>query len=96
MNVVLSDPDVVALIRERGGRLYVWTTPQRCCGGGAIYLETGTEPVRGRVFHRAEAEGFELYVDFGRRRAPAEIVLEVRGLRKRRVEAYWEGCVFAA
>lgn len=56
----------------------------------------GAEPPWGRIFHRAEAKGFGLFVDFGRREAPAEIVLEVHGLRRRRVEAYWDGCVFAA
>ena len=35
---------VAAAVRERGGRLYVWTSAHRCCTGPLVLLETGAEP----------------------------------------------------
>jgi hypothetical protein len=95
MHVSMADAEVVSLVRERGGRLYVWTEARRCCGGGMKYLSTGTEPARGREFRRVDVDGFALLFDAGRMGPPDELVLDVRGRRRKRVEAYWNGCVFA-
>lgn len=92
---VLSPPRVADLVRERGGKLYVWTDLRRCCSGGITYLSTGSETPGGRIFRPVDAEGFELFFDPGRLDPPAELHLEVKGLRRKRVEAYWDGCVFA-
>lgn len=92
---VLSPPRVADLVRERGGKLYVWTDFRRCCSGGITYLNTGSEPPGGRIFRPVDAEGFELFFDPGRLDPPAELHLDVKGLRRKRVEAYWDGCVFA-
>jgi hypothetical protein len=93
MHVVVS-PEAERLVRERGGRIYVWTDRQRCCGG-ATYLTTATTPPRGRPFRKVDGpEDFDLFVDLGRRSAPDELRLDARGWRRRRVEAYWNGCVF--
>lgn len=95
MRVVLAKPEVSDLIRARGGRIYVWTYTPKCCSGGVTYLATGTEPERGRDFQRVDADGFELFFAHGRMDPPDELVLDVKGRRKKRVEAYWNGCVFA-
>lgn len=93
MNVVAT-PEAEALIRERGGRLFVWTDLRRCCGG-ATYLLSSFERRAGRTFRRVEGpSGLELFVDLGRLRPPQELQLGVRGRRRKRVEAYWNGCVF--
>ena len=92
---VVASATVVDLIRERGGRLFVWTDPRRCCSGGVTYLLTGAEPRPGREFKRFDSDGFELWFDPGRMDLPDELHLDVKGLRKKRVEAYWNGCVFA-
>lgn len=95
MRVVQATPEVADLIRARGGRIYVWTYTPKCCSGGVTYLATGTEPERGREFHHVEADGFELYFAHGRMDPPDELILDVKGRRHKRVEAYWNGCVFA-
>jgi hypothetical protein len=93
MDVVVS-PEAERLIRERGGRIYVWTDQQRCCAG-ATYLSTSSTPSRRRRFQQVDGpEGVDLFVDLGRRGAPDELHLDVGGWRHRRVEAYWNGCVF--
>ena len=54
-----------------------------------------TDPPPGKAFRRVDgADGFELWVDPGGLTPPEELVLEVRGWRIKRVEAYWNGCVF--
>ena len=92
---VLATPEVVDLVRDRGGRLYVWTDPRRCCGGGMTYLLTASQARPGRTFKRVPAEGFQLLFDSGSMQPPEELHLEVKGRRTKRVEAYWNGCVFA-
>ena len=95
MNVVAT-LGAKALIHERGGRLFVWTDLPRCCGG-ATYLRSSFTPRAGRTFWRAGGfDDLELYIDLGRLSPPEELHLDVRGLGRKRVEAYWNGCVFVA
>jgi len=95
MNVAAT-PEAEALIRERGGRLFVWTDLRRCCGG-ATYMRSSFDPRAGKTFRRVDGSGnFDLYVDLGRLRPPQELQLDVRGRGRKRVEAYWNGCVFVA
>jgi hypothetical protein len=95
-------------IREAGGRLWVWLDPHQCLVGSFTYLEAATEPPgtsrktrftrasrRPHRFQRVEADGFELHFDPGRMEPPEELHIDVKGWRNKRVEAYWNGCVFA-
>lgn len=92
---VLALPEVGELVRERGGRLYVWPEAKACCGGALTFLRASSEPPAERRFARVDAEGFELWFDPGALGPPEELHLDVRGRRRRRVEAYWDGCIFA-
>ena len=57
-------------------------------------LRTSTEPPADALdWQRVEAKGFVLFLPPGLRR-PRELHVEVRGLLRRRVEAFWEGCAF--
>jgi len=38
--------------------------------------------------------GFELLIDFGRRDLPEKLDLELKGWTNKRIEAFWNGCVF--
>jgi len=93
---ISSTPEVAALVRERGGRLFVWPDRQRCCQG-ATYLLTSNEPPRGKAFRPVDGtQGFDLWFDPGNLRPPDELHLGVRGWRTKHVEAFWDGCVFVA
>ena len=94
MNVVAS-PEVSAFVRERGGRLFVWTDARRCCGGAMTFLSAGSSPKDDRSFQRVDAGAFELWFAAGHTSPPDELRLELKGRRHRHVEAYWDGCVFA-
>jgi hypothetical protein len=94
---IRATEEAAAAVRERGGRLYVWTSAHRCCTGPLVYLETGAEPPKGeaRRFRTFDAGGFEVMLDAGARRLPDELVLELRGRRGRRggrgkVAAFWD------
>ena len=89
---VNASPKAVQLVQDRGGKLYVWAKKMRCCGGSLIVLETSSEPGQ-RPFRRVQADGIELYLD-ERLREPDELELDVGGLRRKQVHAYWDGCAY--
>jgi hypothetical protein len=91
---VRSTAEVAAIVRERGGRLFVWPDRLRCCQG-ATYLRTANDPPGGRSFQPVDgSHGFELWFDPAGLRPPDVLHLDIRGWRTKRVEAYWNGCVF--
>jgi hypothetical protein len=81
---------VAAAVRERGGRLYVWASAHRCCTGPLVLLETGDQPPRGeaREYRAVDGGGYQVLLDMGGRRPPDELVLELRG-RRRKIVAFW-------
>ncbi len=89
---VNASAEVVQLVQERGGKLYVWAKRARCCGGPLTFLETSSEPGE-RPWRRVAADGFELYLD-ARLGEPEELVVEAKGRRRRHVHAYWDGCAW--
>jgi hypothetical protein len=92
VRVVVSDP-AAQLIDERGGRLFVWTKIERCCGRG-MRLVSAAEPPADREFRRVEGcDRFELYLPKRLGRLPDELHLDVRRF-PRRLEAYWNGCAW--
>ena len=95
---VLATAETRSHIRERGGLLFVWVTKPRGMIRGALrFLRTSTEPPPDAFeWQRVETKGFILFLPHGLRR-PRELHLEVRGRSKRRrVDAFWDGCVFVA
>ena len=94
MNVNASRA-VAELVHRRGGRLFVWTHRLPCCGGDVRVLSTAAKPPRGRHrFRLLDTDGFHLFFDAGRLADPDELQLEVRGTRRPRIEAFWDGCIF--
>ena len=93
MKLVAPD-SAVDFIQERGGRLYVWTKRNRCCGGAFSTLGAATEAPAKTEFRRVdESAGFELYVPAALGRLPEELHVEARRF-PRRIEAYWNGCAW--
>jgi hypothetical protein len=91
---VLASPEARSYIRERGGLLFVWVTTRAHLRGAFRILRTSTEPPPDALdWQRVETKGFLLFLPPGLR-PPSELHVEVRGWVRRRVEAFWEGCVF--
>jgi hypothetical protein len=92
---VVASSQARKLVQEQGGRLFVWTKTSRCCRP-MTYLHASTEaPDRGE-FRRLEAEDIELFIAAGNRTLPEILEIDVRGRRRPRIEAYWNGCAFVA
>ena len=89
---VKASPEAIQLVQVQGGRLYVRAKHARCCHGSLTFLETSSEPGE-RPFRRVPADGIELYFDEGLRE-PDVLELDVGGLRRKHVHAYWNGCAY--
>lgn len=96
MQVKVS-PEAAALVGERGGRLWVWAVrPRVCCSGTPAYMHAATERPPGlsgfSLVSQAEAE---IWFRALAGRVPDVLEIGVRGTRRPRVEAYWDGCLIA-
>lgn len=87
---VVATPEAVALVRERGGRLYVWRTPRTRCCAGMTFLRAAEKRPRGIEFRRYPFDPFELHLA-GMANPPAALEL---GVHRNRVKAYWNGCAW--
>ena len=90
-------PDAAGLVAARGGRLWVWAAyPRRCCAGVPAYMHAATEPPSRREgFTRVAAPGLELWFLAPAGSRPDVLEIGLHGRRRPRVEAYWDGCLFA-
>jgi hypothetical protein len=104
---IVTSPKTAGYIAEQGGKVWVWLDPRRGLIGSYVWLEAHTEPPgasrrtkftrSSRRLHRfatIEAAGVEVHYDWGRLDPPDELLLEVKGIVNKRLEAYWDGCVF--
>ena len=89
---VKASSEAIALVQTEGGKLYVRAKRARCCHGSLTFLEASSEPGE-RSFRRVAATEIELYLAEGLRE-PDELELDVGGLRRKRVHAYWNGCAY--
>ena len=104
---IVADDRVREHVGSRGGSLWVWLDPHRGVVGSHTYLEANTEPPgssretrftrssrRPHRFSRLESDGITVHYDWGHRAPPDELLLEVKGIRHKRIEAFWDGCIF--
>ena len=107
---IVTSPKAAAYIAEHGGSVWVWLDPHRAVVGSYIWLEAHAEPPRAsrktsftrssrrpHRFKELEQDGVVVHYDFGNMEPPEELHLDLKGWRKatRRLEAYWNGFVFA-
>jgi hypothetical protein len=99
MRVEVS-PEAALLLRELGGRLWVWAArPRMCCWGTPAYMHAATErPPRlsgFRLVLQTGQDGVEVWFRAPAGRVPDVLEIGLRGRRRPRVEAYWDGCLIA-
>jgi hypothetical protein len=95
--LVVATPEAAAYVSERGGRLFVWTLVMDAPTGGATVfsLEASTEsPGPDRRFTRFAGAEFDVLLDTGEHGTPDELHLAVKGWRRKRLRAYWNGRSF--
>jgi hypothetical protein len=95
---IVATPEAVAYVRGRGGRVFVWTLVMDAPTGGATVfaLEASTEsPGADRRFARLAGGEFDVLLDVGDREPPEELHFALKGWRRKRIRAYWNGRSFA-
>ena len=90
-------PEAAGLVRERGGRLWVWAAhPRVCCWGTPAYMHAATEPPPGLSgFSLVPHDLIEIWFRAPGGRVPDVLEIGLHGRRRPRVEAYWDGCLIA-
>jgi hypothetical protein len=94
VEVVISD-EARTFVKARGGAVFVRAREYKCCGGALVLLDaTSTAPRDVWNFVAYPADEIELYYRGHPRGVPNQLVIELRGLLRRHVAAYKDGCVF--
>jgi hypothetical protein len=94
MRVTASD-EVRSYVVSHGGVLYVNAHRRNCCSGSLTVLDTSTREPRDQSGYRTyDSGGFPVRLCTGGPDEPDELVIEMRGLRRKRPTAYWNGCAF--
>ena len=96
MQVDIS-PEAAGFVAARGGRLWVWAAhPRRCCAQVPAYMHAATAPPAGLTgFAPVPAAGLELWFLAPAGVRPDVLEIALHGRRRPRVEAYWDGCLYA-
>lgn len=96
MQVEVSD-EAAEFVRLRGGRLWVWAAyPRHCCAATPPLMHAATqEPPGVTGFRSVPGAGLELSFRGLGDRQPDKLEIGLRGRRRPRVEAYWDGCLMA-
>lgn len=85
---LVVEPETLAVIRERGARLYIWPKASRCCSAWTYTLETAWARPDKKFQHVHEEAGIEVFATPGLIE-PQELHLELG--RRGRLHAYWNG-----
>lgn len=94
MKLVASD-EVRSYVESHGGVLYVRVLRHKCCSGALTTLDTSTKAPPDPTAYRAFDSGdFPVFLRSGSIDEPEELVVEMKGIRRRRPVAYWNGCAF--
>ncbi|HXP21454.1 MAG TPA: hypothetical protein VN840_17565 [Streptosporangiaceae bacterium] len=83
--------------QAHGGTLWVWAAyPRLRCDGMQAWMHVATREPPGRSgFLPLAADGVEVrFRRFGSR-DPEVLQIALRGRRRPRLEAYWDGCLYA-
>jgi hypothetical protein len=92
---VVASESVKKYVKSRGGVVYIRAHPHHCCTGWTTLLDSTTSPPRDLTgFVEFEADGIEVRFCAGSSGRPSQLLIELRGLFKRRPVAFWDGCAF--
>ncbi|MFI5035767.1 MAG: hypothetical protein ACHQFZ_06140 [Acidimicrobiales bacterium] len=94
MEIIISD-EARAFVLSRGGTVYVRANERKCCGGAMVLLDATTTPPRhqdGAL--NVSADDVAVSYQGHPRGVPNQLLIEMRGVLRRHLAAYKDGCVF--
>jgi hypothetical protein len=97
MQVEIS-PDAAEFARQHGGAVWVWSArPRMCCASAPPYMHAAAQPPQQGTagFQRLPSAGVDVWFRAPAGRRPGSLEIALRGRRHPRLEAYWDGCLFA-
>jgi hypothetical protein len=90
-------PEAAEFVRGQGGKLWVWAAhPRGCCSGTPAYMHAATtqaDDVSG--FVSVPTTSLDIWFRGPVGQQPDVLEIGMHGKRHPRVEAYWDGCLFA-
>jgi hypothetical protein len=96
---VTISSDAAEFVRGRGGRLWVWAAyGQLCCAGSPAWMHAATEPpssLSGFSPVPAGDDGVQVWFRGLGGLRPDVLEIGLRGRRRPKVAAYWDGCLMA-
>lgn len=94
MEVIVSDP-ATECVNAHDGAVYVRAHTHRCCSGSLTMLDVWTKPPKGiHKFVSAPSEGIDVKFAAGFSGQPDQLLIELRGVFRQRLVAFWDGCCF--
>jgi hypothetical protein len=94
VEVIVSE-EAKRYVSEHGGVIYVRAHPHSCCSGTLTLLDVWTKkPHKVADFVPTASDGIEVQFAGGYGEQPHQLSIEMRGLLRQKLVAYWDGCVF--
>jgi hypothetical protein len=94
VRLVASD-DVRSFVAAHGGAVYVKARSQRCCTGSLTVLDVTTErPSDLAGYERVEDPVIDVYLRVVQPRRPDELFIELKGRKRPKLAAFWDGCAY--
>jgi hypothetical protein len=94
MDVVVSDT-AKDFVRARGGTVYVKAHPHTCCSGTMTLLDVKTTaPKDAASYVTTVASDINVMFRGGPGNQPHELMIELRGVLRQHLVAFWDGCAF--
>jgi hypothetical protein len=94
---VQVSPEAEDFVRQRGGQVWVWAAhPRMCCSGTPAFMHAATEPPPGLSgFSPVRSARLDVWFRIPSGQLPDALEIGLHGKRRPRVEAYWDGCIYA-
>ncbi len=90
---VTAAREVCDYVAARGGTLWVRSTRRQCCHGALTLLSASTtQPGDAERYAPVDADLPITVLFKAEHGSPDELVLELRGLARKRPAAFWDGC----
>ncbi len=93
---VLVSPTAKEFVDAHGGAVYVHAHSYRCCSSSSLtLLDIETVPPKDLAgFNSADSNDIDVKYYDGFSGRPNQLIIELRGVFRRHLVAYWDGCAF--